>query len=87
MNEPVGVMWPMKLLPVSVNQRPPSGPVMIRAGWVPATGSGNSVITPAVVIRPILLADCSVNHKFPSNPAVIPSAPPKALGTGNSVIT
>ena len=44
------------LLPLySVNQRLPSGPAAIPYGRLPAVGTGNSVTTPAVVIRPILL--------------------------------
>ena len=42
------------------------------AGSAPLGGTGNSVITPAVVIRPILVY--SVNHSAPSGPAVMPSA-------------
>src|SRR6266852_5336927 len=37
----------------SVNQSAPSGPVVMPAGPLPAFGSGNSVITPSVVMRPI----------------------------------
>ena len=69
---PVGVMRPI-LLPVSsVNQRLPSGPVVIARVRLPAVGIGNSVTTPAGVIRPILLVKPSVNHTFPSGPAAIP---------------
>src|SRR6202162_311080 len=36
---------------------------------------GNSVITPAVVIRPILLVFVSANQRFPSDPPVMPDTP------------
>ena len=38
-------------------------------GWLAAVGTGNSVTTPAVVIRPILLPLISVNQRLPSGPA------------------
>ena len=51
-------------------------------------GVGNSVTTPAVVIRPILLCPrSSVNQRLPSGPAVMPSGPLAAVGIGNSVMT
>ena len=50
---------------------------------LPAVGTGNSVITPLVVILPILLKS-SVNHRLPSGPAVMNCGKP--LGTGYSVI-
>ena len=36
----------------------PSGPAVMPKGPLPAVGIGNSVMTPAVVIRPILLPIC-----------------------------
>src|SRR6266849_4221522 len=48
----------------SVNQSAPSGPVVMPAGPLPAFGSGNSVITPSVVMRPIWSGG-SVNHSAP----------------------
>ena len=56
------------------------------SGWLPAVGTGNSVIVPRVVIRPILLAPNSVNHRFPSGPAAMRSGVLSAVGRGNSVI-
>src|ERR1035437_7608203 len=63
----------------SINQRVPSGPVVMPYDLLKKSGTGvvmgNSVIVPAVVTRP----NCpspevvhKVNHKFPSGPAVIP---------------
>src|SRR5260370_178477 len=61
-----------------------------------ATGSpsaGNSVTTPAVVMRPILPAvgwaklARSVNHSAPSGPVVRPKSWPLPRGIGNSLIT
>ena len=50
------VIRPILLPSASVNQRLPSGPAVMPRGLLPAVGTGNSVMTPAVVIRPILLA-------------------------------
>src|SRR5438093_7741673 len=47
----------------SVNHRVQSGPAAIPNGTLPLVGAGNSVITPAGVIRPILFAS-SVNHRL-----------------------
>src|SRR5258708_6341886 len=54
---------------------------------LPFVGIGNSVITPAVVMRPIATL-VSVNHSAPSGPAVmlLRSLNP-GVGIGNSVIT
>src|SRR6266853_1428943 len=74
----------------SVNHRAPSGPAVMPWGkpLVPlGVGIGNSVITPAVVMRPILLAFCSVNHRAPSGPVVMIWGSLLAVGIGNSVIT
>src|SRR5258707_13410636 len=60
---------------------------VISVGALTAVGTGNSVITPAVVIRPILLPTCSANHSAPSGPVVMPAGVPPAVGIGNSVIT
>src|SRR5467141_4060658 len=51
----------------SVNHSAPSGPVVMPSGGLRGVGIGNSVITPAVVMRPILpgtdsLAKPSVYH-------------------------
>ena len=48
-------------------------------------GGGNSVTTPAVVIRPIWAI--SVNHNAPSGPLVIPKGWVFGVGIGNSVMT
>src|SRR5271163_3414135 len=55
-------------------------------GWLSVVGIGNSVITPAVVMRPILLAFISVNHSAPSGPTVMPWGELLAVGIGNSVM-
>src|SRR5258706_403686 len=66
----------------SVNHNAPSGPVVMPMDELPTVGIGNSVITPAVVMRPIL-SPSSVNHSAPAGPVVMPAG----AGTGNSVIT
>src|SRR5258706_577627 len=76
------VMTSVKL---SVNHSAPSGPVVMPTGPLPLVGSGNSVITPSVVMRPILLPDCSVNHSAPSGPVVMPTALELVVGIGNSL--
>ena len=50
-----------------------------------AVGIGNSVTTPAVVMRPILLVSLSVNQSAPSGPAAMPKGLLAAVGIGNSV--
>ena len=65
------VIRPILPLP-SVNHSAPSGPAVINWGLLVAVGTGNSVMTPAVVIRPTLLPTSSVNHSAPSGPAVMP---------------
>src|ERR1700724_4008744 len=57
----------------STNQRLWSGPVTIPL--VLGYGIGNSVITPAGVIRTTLPAQNSVNQTLPSGPHVMPSGP------------
>src|SRR5260221_5739500 len=54
----------------SVNHSAPSGPVVMPSAKVRGVGIGNSVITPAVVMRPILPGTDS-----PANPSVYPTAP------------
>src|SRR5438876_1015336 len=57
---PLVVIWPILLAPVSVNQRLPSGPAVMLTGRLLSVGIVNSsaaVMVPAVVIRPILLAE------------------------------
>src|SRR4051812_22009593 len=71
---PAGVIRPILLAWLSENQRLPSGPSVIRAGWLLAVGTVNSVtVPPGKFNLPILFADCSVNHKLPSGPTVRPS--------------
>src|SRR5262249_39090343 len=88
----VGEMRPMRLfsLPASsVNQRFPSGPVVIPLGETFAVGIGISSpapIPPAVVMRAMLLPKYSVNHSRPSGPVVIPRGVLLAVGIGYSVI-
>src|SRR6516225_6365760 len=49
----------------------PSGPGAIPQGALLEVGMGNSVTTPAVVIRPIWFAPNSVNHRLPSEPTAM----------------
>ena len=80
---PAVVMRPILLPLISVNQRLPSGPAVMKRGPLLLVVIGKSfVIAPAVVIRPILLVPFSVNHSAPSGPAVIPQG---AEPVGNSV--
>ncbi len=55
-------------------------------GLLPAVGTVNSVMTPALVIRPILLALLSVNQRLPSDPAAMAFGP-LAAPIENSVMT
>ena len=83
---PAGVIRPIRSGNCSVNQRLPSGPAVISAGWPPGVmPAENSVITPAGVIRPIRPARDSVNQRLPSGPRVIPKGLLLAAGIGNSV--
>src|SRR5512135_2996254 len=74
-----------------VNHRFPSGPEVIGAGLASSAGSGNSVMTPAVVMRPIFPIAfgsrklVSVNQRLPSGPAASPLHCAPTVGTGNSV--
>ena len=53
---PAGVIRPILLPSISVNQRLPSGPAVMPSGLLlRRCGMANSVTTPAGVIRPILL--------------------------------
>jgi hypothetical protein len=81
---PETVTRPM-LLANSVNHMAPSGPAAIPNGMAPNVGTGNSVMTPEVVIRPIWSPAPSVNHELPSGPAVIPMTSSPVVG--NSVRT
>jgi hypothetical protein len=81
-------------LPVAVNQRLPSGPAVIppRLPLKVAVGRGNSVMTPAGVIRPMMATKLlfptpleAVNHRLPSGPAVMPEGAELPVGRVNSV--
>ena len=48
------------------------------------SGLGNSVTTPAVVIRPIWLRWISVNQRLPSGPRVMLVGSLSMVGTGNA---
>ncbi len=52
---PSGVILPIWVADPSENQRLPSGPAVMFQGLLAAVGMGNSVTTPARVIRPTLL--------------------------------
>src|SRR5690349_19826296 len=71
----------------SVNQRLPSGPVVMPTGLAMAVGMENSVMVPFGVLRPILLAllQYSVNQRLPSGPSVMPYGCELAVGMGNSL--
>src|SRR5262249_57023330 len=57
-----------------------------RAGSCGFPAAGNSVTTPAVVMRPILPTKNSVNHRLPSAPTVMPPGWAAAVVTGKSEI-
>src|SRR5260370_41986918 len=71
----------------SVNQRLPSGPVVIPHGPLLDAGRGSSVMVPLGVMRPILLLlpSSSVNQRLPSGPVVIPPGPRRNPGMGMPV--
>jgi hypothetical protein len=50
-----GAMRPTWFATLSMNQRLPSGPLVMAYGPLPAVGIGNAVMVPLGVIRPILL--------------------------------
>ena len=54
-------------------------------GALPAVGTVNSVMAPAVVMRPILFFPFSVNHRCPSGPAAMPCGLAPGVGIGNPV--
>src|SRR5215471_5456708 len=87
-NAPAVVRRPIRPpRPNSVNQRLPSGPVVISSGVLPTLAT-TSVMTPAGVIRPITLKLASVNQRLPSGPVVIPvTLPPGERPAENSVTT
>jgi hypothetical protein len=81
------VIRPIRLPVLSVNQRLPSGPVVMLDGAPYAVGTVNSVTTPEGVIRPIRLPRYSVNQRLPSGPEVMPLGAPSTVGTANSFVT
>jgi hypothetical protein len=68
---PEVVMRPIWPAFCSVNQRAPSGPVVMAPGYACVVGIRNSEIDPLVVIRPIWFPSNSVNQRAPSGPLVI----------------
>src|SRR5260370_17344943 len=83
---PAGVMRPILLPVVSVNQRLPSGPSAMSNGVRPLPGSAKSVLWPAIVLLAIFSATGSVYHMLPSGPLMMPpvSAPPGAPYSENA---
>ena len=87
-----GESLPILLALCSVNQRLPSGPLVIPRGRQQVEGRANCCILPAGVMRPILFPTGSVNQRLPSGPLVIPAGPqlwltqiePGMTGRGNS---
>src|SRR5260370_40861716 len=79
------------LLPSNaVNQRLPSGPLVIPIGPQPSgypqvDGILNSVKLPVGVMRPIRFPSNSVNQRLPSGPAVMLDGPLPVVGMGNTV--
>ena len=81
----VGLIIPIWPALSSVNQRLPSGPVVIPYGGLRPWGTGNSVMAWVVgLIIPICSARTagSVNQRLPSGPAVIPKGPEAGRGDG-----
>src|SRR5260370_42624551 len=81
---PLGVMFATLLPLCSVNQRLPSGPVVMDSGRLATFVVGYCVKTPVVVTLPIappLRALPSVTHRLPSRPAAMP---PEALSPAGS---
>src|ERR1035437_2548463 len=66
-----GLILPILPTLYSVNQRLPSGPVVMYSGPLPLVGVTNSVIVPEGVTLPILPALCSANQRLPSGPVVM----------------
>ena len=75
------------ILPISsVNHILPSGPAAIPIGPLGAVGRGNSVMTPAVVMRPMAFASSSVNQRLPVGPIAMNAGRLGRVGVTNSVI-
>ena len=67
----------MRLPKDSVNQRLPSGPSVMSSGEA-LSSLGNSVTTPAGVMRPMRLPEVppnSANQRLPSGPRAMPTGP------------
>src|SRR5207248_5340081 len=75
---------PILLVLNSVNQMLPSGPVVMKFGWLLEVGTAYSVMIPAGVIRPILLPLISVNQMLPSGPLVMPNGYESGVNVGYS---
>src|ERR1035437_1251329 len=82
---PEGVTLPIFSMPYSVNQRLPSGPVVMYSGWLPFEEVANSVMVPEGVTLPILPAKNSVNQRLPSGPVVMKYGW-SPVGVANSVM-
>ena len=68
----------------SVNQRLPSGPLVIPAGKLLGVGMVNSAMACVVgLIIPIWLVPPRVNHRLPSGPVVIAFGSAPGVGIGN----
>src|SRR5260370_6179907 len=73
------MMRPILSPNASVNQRLPSGPVVIPHGPLLDAGRGNSVMVPLGAMRPILLSLLSrtVKQSLPSVSIATPRVPPR----------
>ena len=71
-SEPAVVIRPIELLPLFVNHRRPSGPVVMPSGWeMPTPSLSKLPIAPPVVICPIESLPKLTNHRLPSGPTVM----------------
>src|SRR6516162_9730114 len=90
-NAPPVVIRPILLVLFSMNQRLPSGPVVMPIGFGPELGVGmemSLVVKGLVVmIRPILLRAYSVNQSALSGPTVISKGPLLFVMIANSAMT
>src|SRR5438045_3770347 len=76
-------MRPILSAKISVNQRFPSGPAVIRSGRL--VNPPNSTMLPIVSIRPIWLTPFSANHSAPSGPTVMPDGFADGVGIAKNV--
>src|ERR1035437_1916715 len=83
---PEGVTLPILPAINSVNQRLPSGPVVMNCGKLLLAEVANSVMVPEGVTLPILPPFCSVNQRLPSGPVVMTPGPLLLEEVANSVI-